>query len=195
MLPKSFLEMQQMFQSLPGVGKKTAERYTYYMLTRGESDVKHLKMTLDEFYNNITTCKICNIMTDKEVCPVCSDESREDSLLCVVENSKDAYAIEATRQYEGKYFILGGAISPSKGIMPENLKIDELKELAKNKKEIIIATNPTIDGEITSAYLAKVLYNDNIIISKLAQGIPIGGHVEYADQITLSRSIKQRIKM
>ncbi len=176
---------------MPSIGRKTARKLAYHVLELSEDDAKDFASSILEARSRIHCCKICCCFTDKEICDICLNRARDESIICVVEDSRDIEAIEKTNEFNGLYHVLHGVISPLNGVSPEDLKIKELlNRLKKAKvKEIIMATNPTVEGEATSMYISKLLSNMDIKITKLAYGIPIGATLEYADEMTLSRAI------
>lgn len=182
------------FARLPGIGPKTAQRLAFYVLNMPKSQVEEFAGALIEVKKTITTCPICCNLTDVVPCRLCSDEGRERSLICVVEEAKDVLAIEKTREYKGLYHVLQGSISPMEGRGPDDLKIRELlKRIGKEEiKEIILATNPDIEGETTALYLAKLLKPMGIKTTRIAHGLPVGGDLEYADTATLTRAMLGR---
>lgn len=182
------------FERLPGIGKKTAGRLAYHILSKSEAEAKAFAQAILEAKEKIHYCSCCQNLTDLEICPICSDSSRDKSVICVVEDPKDVLAFERTREYNGLYHVLHGAISPLDGIGPDNLRIKELMARLSNSeiKEIIMATNPTVEGEATASYLSRIIRPMGIKITRLAYGIPVGGDLEYADEITLSRALEGR---
>ena len=182
------------FASLPGIGRKTAYRLVMNLLRRDAEEVKRFGESITRLHEEIHYCKICNNISDTEICSICNDDQRERSVICVVENIQDVMAIENTRQYKGLYHVLGGIISPIDGIGPSDLKIDSLeaKVKADGIKEIILALSTTMEGDTTNFYLYKKLgkYNTNITI--LARGVAVGDELEYTDEITLGRAINNR---
>lgn len=182
------------FASLPGVGRKTAFRLVMNLLRRDADEVKRFGESIIKLHGEIHYCKICNNISDNEICNICNDEKREKSVLCVVENIQDVMAIENTRQFKGLYHVLGGIISPIDGIGPSDLKIDTLEEKVKKGgiKEIIFALSTTMEGDTTNYYLFKRLSKYNSNITTLARGVAIGDELEYTDEITLGRAINNR---
>jgi recombination protein RecR len=182
------------FERLPGIGKKTAGRLAYHILSKSEAEAKAFAQAILEAKEKIHYCSCCQNLTDLEICPICSDSSRDKSVICVVEDPKDVLAFERTREYNGLYHVLHGAISPLDGIGPDNLRIKELMARLSNSeiKEIIMATNPTVEGEATASYLSRLIRPMGLKITRLAYGIPVGGDLEYADEITLSRALEGR---
>jgi len=182
------------FASLPGVGRKTAFRLVMNLLKRDAAEVRKFGESIIRLRGEIRYCTICNNISDTEICNICSDDKRDKSVICVVENIQDVMAIENTRQFKGIYHVLGGIISPIDGIGPSDLKIDTLEEKVKegNIKEIIFALSTTMEGDTTNYYLYKRLSKYNIILSTLARGVAIGDELEYTDEITLGRAINNR---
>ena len=187
-------ELTAQFSKLPGIGKKTAQRLAFYVITADEEYAQRFSKALVDARKNVRLCKTCNALTDTEVCPVCSDEGRDKSVICVVSDPKDVLAFERTREYKGVYHVLHGVISPLDGVGPEKLKIKEL--LARlsdgNIKEVIMATDPTVEGEATASYITRFIKPMGIKVSRLAYGVPVGGNLEYADEVTLSRALEGR---
>lgn len=182
------------FASLPGIGRKTAFRLVMNLLRREPGEVKRFGETLISIHESVHYCKICHNISDDEICSICSDEKRDKSLICVVENIQDVMAIENTRQYKGVYHVLGGIISPVDGIGPSDLNIVSLEDKVKDGgvREIIFALSTTMEGDTTNYYLYRKLYNYDILITTLARGVAIGDELEYTDEITLGRAIKNR---
>lgn len=184
----------EQFAKLPGVGHKTAQRLAFHVMSMPEDEVKDFADALMAAKSNVQMCKICQNLTQDEVCKICADESRDRHTICVVSDPKDLIAIEKTKEYNGLYHVLHGSISPLNGIGPDALKIKELllRIADEDITEIIMATNPDTEGETTAVYLARLLRPFNIKITRLAYGIPVGGHLEFADQVTLGRAIEGR---
>jgi recombination protein RecR len=182
------------FASLPGVGRKTAFRLVMNLLRRDSEEVKRFGESIIKLHEEIHYCKVCNNISDTEICSICSDEKRDKSIICVVENIQDVMSIENTRQYTGLYHVLGGIISPIDGVGPSDLKIDTLEEKVKagGIREIIFALSTTMEGDTTNFYLFKRLSKYNPIITTLARGVAIGDELEYTDEITLGRAINNR---
>jgi recombination protein RecR len=179
---------------LPGVGPKSAQRIAFYLI-EAESDVAlTLAEVLKEVREKVRFCESCGNVSESDKCSICSDQKRDQGLICVVEDSKDIAAIERTREFRGLYHVLGGAISPIAGIGPDQLRIKQLMmRLADpNIREVIIATNPNLEGEATATYLIRMLAPLEILVSKLASGLPVGGDLEYADDMTLGRAFEGR---
>lgn len=187
-------ELINQFARLPGIGKKTAQRLAYSILEQPPERAKAFADALVNAKEKIHFCKVCEGLTDKDVCSVCSDMLRDRSTICVVEEPKDVNVFEKTREYKGLYHVLHGVISPLDGIGPDKLKIKELMaRLADGTvKEIIMATNPTVEGEATASYISRMVKPMGIKVTRLAYGIPVGGDLEYADEYTLSRALQGR---
>ncbi|MBO5829694.1 MAG: recombination mediator RecR [Paludibacteraceae bacterium] len=182
------------FSKLPGIGKRTALRLALHLLRQSKEDVENFGNTFIALRNEIQYCNVCHNISDTEVCQICADTRRDATTVCVVENINDVLSIENTQQYKGLYHVLGGVISPMDGIGPADLSIDQLIKRAEtgNIKEIILALSPTMEGDTTNFYLYKKLAKFAIEISTIAKGISIGNELEYADEITLGRSIINR---
>ena len=182
------------FSKLPGIGKKTALRLVFHLLRQEIEDVELFGNTIIQLRKNIKHCKFCHNIAESDVCNICSDSFREKRIVCVVENIKDIMAIESTRQYNGLYHVLGGIISPMDGISPKDLNIGSLVQKVENKQvdEVIFALSTTMEGDTTNFYIYRKLNNLPVKISIIARGVSIGDELEYADEITLGRSIKDR---
>jgi recombination protein RecR len=182
------------FSSLPGIGRKTAFRLVMNLLKRDSEEVKRFGESIIRLHREIHYCRTCHNISDSETCSICSDEKRDRSLICVVENIQDVMAIENTRQYRGVYHVLGGVISPVDGIGPSDLKIDSLEEKVKNGgiSEVILALSTTMEGDTTNFYLFRRLNKYNVFLTTLARGVAIGDELEYTDEITLGRAINNR---
>lgn len=187
------------FSRLPGIGPKTASRLTFYLLRNPTERTLSLAEALRELHEKVLFCSRCFNIAESNPCSICNDENRDQSTLCVVEEPLDVLAIERTRDYHGLYHVLHGKIAPTEGIGPEDLKIGELIDRIRGSqveiKEIIIATNPNLEGEATARYIARQLEGSPAKITSLARGLPIGGDLEYADEITLSRALSGRSEM
>lgn len=195
MYPKTLEKLIEAFRILPGVGEKTAERYALHVLDQDEERVEELSKQLLEVQEHIKPCETCFNLTDQDICDVCSDKDRDQSIICVVSNPKEAFSIERMGEYNGLYHILGGLISTKKGVLPDDLTINQLnKRLNKETKEVILALNATVEGEMTSIYLSKKL-KDSVKVSRLAFGLSIGGHLDYADEMTLMKAFEGRNSM
>ena len=182
------------FSKLPGIGKKTALRLVLHLLRQSRVDVEQFGNAFISLRNGIQYCKVCHNISDSEICGICSDERRDSSLICVVENINEVISIENTQQFHGLYHVLGGVISPMDGVGPSDLAIDELvaRLEAGGIKEVILALSPTMEGDTTNFYLYKKLSKYDVEISTIARGVSIGDELEYADEVTLGRSIVNR---
>ena len=196
-LIKPLNNIYEQFRRLPGVGNKSALRLAYHIIDMPEADVRRLAETLLQAKRDIRLCKECFNLTDSEVCSICEDEKRDHSTICVVEQPQDAVAMERSHGYTGLYHVLHGCLSPLDGIGPEELRIKELLfRLGKGDvKEVILATNSNVDGEATASYLAQLLRNQPVIVSRIARGLPMGGDLEYADEVTLAKALENRIRI
>ncbi|MCI8386938.1 MAG: recombination protein RecR [Clostridiales bacterium] len=183
----------EQFRHLPGIGQKTAVRLAFAVLDFTDDEANAFANAIRGAKENVKTCSICQNISDGELCPVCADENRDRSVICVVEDAKAVMSIEKVREYTGVYHVLHGSISPMAGIGPDKLRIPELlSRLTADVREIIIATNPTVEGEATAMYLTKLIKPLGIKVSRLAYGIPVGGDLEYADEVTLMRALEGR---
>ena len=191
-LPNSAKKLIQEFSYLPGIGRKTAQRLTFYILQIEKEKVSSLSQALLQIKQKIHNCIECNGITEEEICSVCTDPNRDNNIICVVENSHDIIVFEKTNGFNGKYHVLGGTLSPLDGIGPEELNIKGLLDRIDDGMEIILATNSNVEGETTALYLTKILSNKNISISRLARGIPIGSDLGYIDSATLVRAMEGR---
>lgn len=183
----------EQFRKLPGVGRKSAVRMAFSIIDLPEDAVENFSATVLEAKKQIHNCKICNNLSADDLCSVCADTTRDHSLICVVEDAKAILAFERVRGFRGVYHVLGGVISPINGITPDKLAISSLVERVKNGvSEVIVATNPTVEGETTATYISKLLSATGVTVTRLAYGIPVGGDIEYADEVTLNRAIEGR---
>ncbi|MBK5092941.1 MAG: recombination protein RecR [Actinobacteria bacterium] len=182
---------------LPGIGPKSAQRLAFHMLSVPRADAVELARAIVELKDKVRFCSICFNISEGEVCGICSDPRRDDSLLCVVEEPGDVTAVERTGRFRGRYHVLGGAISPIDGVGPEELRFEELvrRLRAGGVSEVIVATNPNAEGEATAVYLAQVIRPLGIRVTRIASGLPVGGDLEYADEITLGRAMEGRTEL
>ncbi len=187
----------EQFEKLPGVGRKGAQRLAFHVLGLPKEKAVDFANAILEAHEKIKKCSVCQNLTDAELCPVCMDGGRDRSVICVVEDPRDVIAFERTREYKGVYHVLHGLISPMEGIGPEQLTIKELiARLGDGEvKEVIMATNPTVEGEATAMYLARLIKPMDIKVTRLAYGIPVGGNLEYADEVTLFRALEGRSEL
>ncbi|MDF2522936.1 MAG: recombination protein RecR [Clostridiales bacterium] len=182
------------FEKLPGIGHKTAQRLAFHVLSMKEEKVEGLANAIKDAKHKTKFCSICSNLTDVDPCAICSNPSRDQTLICVVQDPRDVVAMERTRELKGLYHVLHGAISPMEGIGPEDIKIKELlsRLRAGDVKEVILATNPNIEGEATAMYISKLLKPLGIRTTRIAHGIPVGGDLEYADEVTLAKALEGR---
>ncbi len=194
--PKPFEELMEGFRKLPGVGAKTAERYAFQALEWRPEHVSSFMEALQKSHEQIHDCAVCGNMALEDKCEICKSAARDQDTICVVTSVKDIIAIEKTNEYNGVYHVLHGEISSSKGILPDDIHIKELlARVTDTTKEVIVATNPTMDGETTALYLIKLLEQKNTTVSRLAHGLPMGGHLDYADELTLIKAMEGRKKI
>lgn len=197
MYPKSLQVLIESFRNLPGVGEKSAERYALSTLDWSEVEVRNFAQAMNDVRDKLHYCPTCGNLTEEDECDICKDTTRNNKLIFVVQSAKDVIAMEKTNEFHGVYHVLNGLISASKGIMPENLNIDSLIQRSKNAEEIILATNTTMDGETTAMYLDKLLKEEcpNVLVTRIAHGLPSGGMLDYADEMTLAHALSDRKKM
>jgi len=200
--PNALDRLITLFSKLPGIGKKSAGRITYHLLDSSPALAQTLAKELSELHQAIRRCSVCGGFTEDDPCAVCSNTERDHSIICVVESAQDMRIIEDSREFPGVYHVLGGLIAPLEGISPANLSIDKLiNRLSADApngarvKELILALNPTVEGDTTALYLQKTLKDFPVEISRLASGMPVGGNIEYIDKLTLSRSFRGRVKV
>ena len=195
MYPKNFDNIISIFEKLPGVGNKTAQRYAFSLLEKSDDEVNEIVQNI-LCIKSIKKCKTCGFLTDEDECLICKDKARDNYTIMVVAYPQDVVAIEKTQSYKGRYHVLNGLISSSKGVYPEDLNIDSLlKRITSNTKEIIVATSPTLDGEMTALYLDKILKDKNVLVTRLAHGLPMGSSLDYADDLTLIKALDNRRKI
>ena len=195
MYPKSFENLIAMFERLPGVGNKTAQRFAFQLLNEPEENIAYYTETLNDV-KKIRFCSRCGFLSDEETCVFCKDQSRDQNTIMVVAYPQDVVAIERTDTYKGVYHVLIGLISSSKGIYPEDIRIEELlQRINDSTKEVIIATSPTMDGEMTALYLNKILKDKGVYVTRLAHGLPMGSSLDYADELTLIKAMTNRRKV
>ena len=187
-------ELAESFSRLPGIGKKSATRIAIHLLKTDSGFLQRFAHQLTTLQERIKPCGICGAYTEVEPCAVCSNPARERNIICVVEQPQDVQTIEASREYQGLFHVLGGVISPLDGVGPENLSFGKLLERVRsgNITEVIVATNPTVEGDTTALYLQRLLEDCNLTLTRLASGLPVGGDLEYADRLTLARSFRGR---
>ncbi|VEU83056.1 recombination mediator RecR [Acholeplasma hippikon] len=194
MYPKVILDLVSDLKKLPGIGEKTAERLALHLTNWDDEDLNAFGTHLVELKSKIKYCNVCGLLTDSETCEICSNHNRDQHTIMVVQDSKDVYAIERTENFFGSYHVLGGLIDFSKGIEPKDLNIDSLSKRVKEAKELIIATNGTVEGELTAQYLKTLFQTDTIAITRLGYGLPVGAELKYADQLTLIKAVENRQK-
>ena len=187
----------QDLSKLPGIGKKSALRIAYYLLQGDSNYVHRLSESIGRLKERIHPCSICGNYTEGDPCPVCADPNRDTSTICVVEQAQDVAVLEATKEFRGLYHVLSGVISPIDGVGPEDLRIDALMKRVRSAgvSEVILATNPTVEGDTTALYIVKMLEKEGVKSSRLALGLPVGGDLEYADRLTIARSLKGRTQL
>ena len=190
----SIEKLIESFEKLPSIGHKTAIRLAYHMLDMSDDEIKEFTSSITDAKQKLKYCSVCFNISDTDPCPICSDTKRDQSTICVVEDVRDIMAMERTHEYKGVYHVLHGTISPLNGIGPDEIKIKELLNRIRDNeiKEVIIATNPRVEGEATSIYLSKLLKAFNIKVTRIAHGIPVGGDLEYTDEITLMKAMEGR---
>ena len=193
-LPQPVQQLIDEFARLPGIGPKSASRLTFYLLRAANEQAVELAEALQDLKQRTQFCSVCFNITEDDPCLICEDETRDERLLCVVEEPLDVLAIERSRAFNGRYHVLHGAISPVEGIGPEDLKVDELIQRVQQGAftEVILATNPTLEGESTALYLQRRLADTGVRLTRLARGLPVGGDLEYTDEITLGRALEGR---
>lgn len=186
----------QELSALPGIGAKSAQRLAFHILNMPKEQVEELSSAILDAKQNVRYCKECFTLTDEEICPICSDSSRNHKVIMVVENTRDLAAYEKTQKYDGVYHVLHGAISPMLGIGPGDIKLKELMQrLQKDVDEVIIATNSSLEGETTAMYISKLIKPTGIKVSRIASGVPVGGDLEYIDEVTLLRALEGRVEL
>ena len=190
-------DLVEEFGKLPGIGPKSAQRLAFHILQSESADVSALAHALTDVKKRVRFCDVCGNVSEESECTVCQDPRRDRSIICVVEEPKDVVAIERTREYRGLYHVLGGAIDPMAGVGPDNLRIKELMSRLQNDevKECVIATDPNLEGEATATYLVRLLNSIGVTVTRLASGLPVGGDLEYADEVTLGRAFSGRREM
>jgi len=192
--PEPISKLIDSFMKLPGIGPKTAARLAFYVLDMKEDTVMEFSRALVDAKRKLTYCSVCGHITDTDPCRICQDSGRDQSMICVVQEPKDVIAMEKMRDYNGLYHVLHGAISPMDGIGPEDINIPDLLKRLQDEtvQEVILATNPTIEGEATSMYISRLIKPSGIRTTRIAHGLPVGGDLEYADEVTLSKALEGR---
>ena len=195
--PEPLARLINELQKLPTIGPKTAQRLAFYMLKMPDGEIAKLAQAISEMKTRLSHCTICGNITDKDPCRICTDPTRDHKIICVVEEADDLLAIERTKRYKWVYHVLMGVISPLDGVGPDDLRINSLSERINNMstKEVVLATNHTTQGQATALYLARLLKRPEIIITRIQSGIPVGGDLEYIDEVTLTRALEARQKM
>jgi recombination protein RecR len=192
-LPKSFERLAAAFERLPGIGAKGAARIAYHLLRGSADEAETLSVAITSARDAVRRCGTCNMLTEEDPCPICSDPSRDPSILCVVEDPADVAVVERTREFRGRYHVLWGALSPLKGIGPEEIEIESLlSRIDGPVREVVVATDPNVEGEATALYLARLLKGKSVSVTRIAFGLPVGGDLEYADEVTMARSLLNR---
>jgi recombination protein RecR len=194
-LPDSVNHLIDGFSRFPGIGKKTAQRMAFFLLKTERQLAVSLAKSILEMKDRVHACPLCHNISENSPCGICTDPKRDETLLCVVEDATDLLSLEKTSEFRGKYHVLGGVISPLDGIGPDDLHVDSLLERLNGVKEVVIATNPSAQGETTALYLAKILKPKGVKVSKLARGIPMGGDLEYTDEATIVSALEGRIEL
>ena len=193
LLPKSFERLAAVFERLPGIGAKGAARIAYHLLRASPDEADTLAEAVVDARQRVRRCSACNMLTEDDPCPVCADPTRDAGLLCVVEDAADVPVIERTREFRGRYHVLGGALSPLKGIGPDDIDIRGLlARVDGGVREVVVATDPNVEGEATALYLARLLKPRAVAVTRIAFGLPVGGDLEYADEVTMARSLANR---
>ncbi|GGL58245.1 recombination mediator RecR [Sporolactobacillus putidus] len=192
--PEPIAKLIDSFMKLPGIGPKTAVRLAFFAVEMNEEDVMEFARSLVDVKRKLMYCSVCQNISDRDPCPICDDSSRDHSTICVVQDPKDVVALEKMRDYHGLYHVLHGVISPMDGIGPEDIRIAELIRRLEDEtiKEIILATNPTVEGEATAMYISRLVKPIGVKTSRIAHGLPVGGDLEYADEVTLSKALEGR---
>lgn len=195
--PKPILDLLNSYMKLPGIGRKTAIRLAFHTLKMKDKDILEFSSALSNLKENLCHCSECGRLNEDNICSICSDKSRDFSLICVVESDQDLIAMENMEQYRGLYHVLNGVISPMNGIGPNDINLKSLLHRVKNEqiKEVILATNPTPEGEGTASFISKILKTTDIKVTRIAQGISFGSDIEYVDEVTLARAISGRIEL
>lgn len=198
MYPRSMRNLIESFRLLPGIGEKAAERHVMYVLTGMDKyDAKKFAENILDVIEKVHTCPICGNLTENDVCDICKNPERDKSIICVVQSSKDILVMEKAGEFKGRYFVLNGLINPIKGVMPEDINIPRLIDLAGTANEIILATSITQEGDLTAQYINKLLREKypNLLVSRIARGLPTGGYLDYADEMTLSHALSDRKRL
>ncbi|MBI2411456.1 MAG: recombination protein RecR [Candidatus Kerfeldbacteria bacterium] len=197
MVPPSIQRLIREFNKFPGIGSKTSERFVFHLLKQPRTEIEQLAQTLQDVKVKVHFCKECYTYTEQEVCEICRNPERNRAFLCVVAEPKDVLSIEQTGQFDGRYHVLGGVINHADGIGPEQLRMNELLERVEREhvQEVVIATNPDMEGETTAVYIAKRLEGKPVTVTRIARGLPVGADIEFADEVTLGSAMKARQKI
>ena len=190
--PKSANILIEQLAKLPGVGKATAQRLAFFILKSDQKDNKDLAHAIKEIKEKITFCVDCGIMAESEICSICLDKNRDEKIICVVEEPQDIYSFEKTNSFKGRYHVLGGVLSPLDGVGPDDLNIENLYNRVESGMEVILATNPSVEGDTTCLYLSGKLEDKGVKVTRLARGLPVGSDLEYMDELTLVRAMEGR---
>ncbi len=193
-LPPTLNKVIKSFTRFPGIGKKTAHRLGLHVIKSHINEIEEFAQALLDLKSKISTCNNCHNISEADICDICSDDKRDKSIICICEEPPDIYLIEKTG-FKGVYHVLGGLLSPLDGIGPDDLHIDSLIERVKSASELIIATDASVEGDTTALYIQKILGSESIKMTRLARGLPVGGHLEYVDEATLTRSINERVEL
>ncbi len=195
--PASLQEMIDAFCRFPGIGAKTAQRLSFFLLSRPREEVEKIAMAMINAKNRIRFCNVCNGFTEAETCDICAGSRRDSSLVCIVQDPRDVMVVERTSCFHGRYHVLHGVLSPIDGIGPEELKIPQLLERIKKDgvKEVVVATNPNVEGDATAVYLSRAIKPLGVKVTRIAFGLPVGGDLEYADELTLGRALSGRVEI
>ena len=190
-------QLTNQLSRLPGIGRKTAQRLAFHIVGMPEDEVRELAVSIFNGKKKVHFCPVCGNLTDKELCAICSDGQRRQDIVCVVKDARDVNALERMREYNGLYHVLGGVISPMDGVGPDDIRIRELlSRLAEGKiNEVVLATNPDVEGEATAAYISRLIKPMGIAVSRIAHGVPVGGELEYTDEVTLLRAFEGRTRL
>ena len=192
----SVAKLIEEFEKLPGIGRKSAQRVAFHLLNQSTEQVEHFAEIMVEAKKNLKFCSVCQNMSDKEVCDICANPARDASVICVVEDPRDVVAMERSMEFRGRYHVLHGVISPSRGIEPDDIRLKELiSRMTDEVEEVIVATNPTVEGETTAMYISKLLMPFGIKVTRIAHGLPVGGDLEYADEITIAKALQGRTRI
>jgi recombination protein RecR len=194
--PRALARVMEELEKMPGIGPKSAQRLALYLLRASAEEARALAEAILEMKQAVHLCRLCFNLTDDEICPICSDSQRDEGLICVVSDVRDLLALERAGSFRGRYHVLGGLISPMEGVGPESLRLRELLERVKDGvREVILATNPTVEGDATALYIAGLLKPLGIKVTRIALGLPVGGDLDYADEVTVARAVSGRTEL